>query len=79
VIVNTHQSSGVRANLEMSGICVFMAAVICALFMTAGPITRVFGAKGMDIVTKLMGVVLLAIAIGMLAAGAKGLLPGLAG
>jgi multiple antibiotic resistance protein len=39
----------------------------------------VFGAKGMDIVTKLMGVVLLAIAIGMLAAGAKGLLPGLAG
>ena len=37
------------------------------------------GTKGMDIVTKLMGVVLLAIAAGMFAAGAKGLLPGLAG
>jgi small neutral amino acid transporter SnatA (MarC family) len=33
----------------------------------------------MDIVTKLMGVVLLAIAAGMFAVGAKGLLPGLAG
>jgi multiple antibiotic resistance protein len=79
VIVNTHQHTGTGANLEMSGICVVMAAVICIGFLAAGPITRVLGAKGMDIVTKLMGVVLLAIAAGMFAAGAKGLLPGLAG
>jgi multiple antibiotic resistance protein len=56
-----------------------LAAAICVGFLAAGPITRVLGAKGMDIVTKLMGMVLLAIAAGMLAAGAKGLLPGLSG
>ena len=33
----------------------------------------------MDILTKFMGMLLLAIAAGMLAAGIKGLLPGLAG
>jgi multiple antibiotic resistance protein len=79
VIVNTHQYNGVGANLEMSGVCAGWAAVICIGFLAAGPITRVLGAKGMDIVTKLMGVVLLAIAAGMFAAGLKGLLPGLAG
>jgi multiple antibiotic resistance protein len=79
VIVNTHQHTGVGANLEMSGVCAGWAAVICIGFLAAGPITRVLGTKGMDIVTKLMGVVLLAIAAGMLAAGVKGLLPGLGG
>ena len=79
VIVNTHQHSGIWANVEMSGVCVALSAAICAAFLASGPITRVLGAKGMDIVTKLMGVVLLAIAAGMFAAGAKGLLPGLAG
>jgi multiple antibiotic resistance protein len=79
VIVSTHQNSGLVANLEMSGVCAALAAAICVGFLAAGPITRVLGTKGMDIVTKLMGVVLLAIAIGMFATGAKGLLPGLAG
>ena len=78
VIVNTHQHAGAAANLAMSVVCVLMAAVICIGFLGAGTITRLLGDKGMDIVTKLMGVVLLAIAVGMLASGAKGLLPGLA-
>jgi multiple antibiotic resistance protein len=79
VIVNTHQYTGIAANLEMSAVCAGWAAVICVGFLSAGPITRALGAKGMDIVTKLMGVVLLAIAASMFAAGVKGLLPGLAG
>ncbi len=79
VIVNTHQYNGAEANLLMTGVCVAMAALICGGFLAAGPITRLVGSKGMDIVTKLMGVVLLAIGVGMFAEGAKGLLPGLAG
>lgn len=79
VIVNTHQYSGIASNLIMSGVCAGWAAVMCVGFLTAEPMTRLVGAKGMDIVTKLMGVVLLAIAMGMLAAGVRGLLPGLAG
>ncbi len=79
VIVNTHQHSGIEANLAMSAVCAAMAAVLSVGFLAAGPITRVLGAKGMDIVTKMMGMVLLAIAASMFAVGAKGLLPGLAG
>lgn len=79
VIVNTHQHRGIWPNVELSLVCGALAAVVCAGFLAAGPITRLLGNKGMDIVTKLMGMVLLAIAASMLAEGAKGLLPGLAG
>ncbi|QDU57303.1 MarC family protein [Aeoliella mucimassa] len=79
VIVNTHTHRGVIPNLEMSAVCGLMAALICAGFLSAGPITRVLGTKGMDIVTKFMGMVLLAIAVSMFATGATGLMPGLAG
>jgi multiple antibiotic resistance protein len=63
----------------MSAVCVVMAVLIGACFLAAGLIARVLGGKGMDILTKFMGLVLLSIAIGMLASGIKGLLPGLAG
>ena len=79
VIVNSHQHTGVMANVEMSVVCVALAAVICAGFLCSGWITRLLGERGMDIITKLMGMLLLAIAAGMLAEGVKGLLPGLAG
>ena len=78
VIVNSHQYTGVTANVEMSIVCLAMAAIICIGFLSAGWITRLLGEKGMDIVTKLMGMVLLAIAASMLAEGIQGLLPGLA-
>jgi len=79
VIVNTHQHRGIESNLEMSAVCAGMAVLIGACLLAAGPIARVLGGKGMDILTKFMGLVLLAIAMGMLASGVKGLLPGLAG
>ena len=79
VIVNTHQYTGLESNLVMSGICAFMAVLIYACFMAAGPIAHVLKAKGMELLTKFMGMLLLAIAAGMLATGLKGLLPGLAG
>jgi len=79
VIVTAHQQKGFVGNLEMTVVCAALAAVLCISFLAAGPITRILVTKGMDVVTKLMGLVLLAIAAGMLATGAKGLLPGLAG
>ena len=79
VIVNTHQHTGIESNLEMSAVCVAMAGVICICFLGADLIKRVLGGNGMQILTKFMGMVLLAIAMSMFATGAKGLLPGLAG
>lgn len=78
VIVSTHQYKGVSANIEMSLICVIMAAIIWMGFSAAGPVTRVLGTKGLDIVTKIMGIILLAIAAAMITDGLKALLPGLA-
>ncbi len=72
VIVFTHQHHGLASNLAMSVTCVILSAALCLGFLAAGPITRILGSNVMEIVTKLMGMVLLAIA-----AGAKGLLPGL--
>jgi multiple antibiotic resistance protein len=79
VIVNTHQHTGIESNLEMSAVCAVMAGVVCICFLGADLIKRILGDNGMQILTKFMGIVLLAIAVSMLAAGIKGLLPGLAG
>ncbi len=77
VIVNTKTHQGIEANLQMSLVCVGMSVVIVVCFLSAGVITRLLGPAGMNLVTKFMGLILLAIAVGMFASGAKGLLPGL--
>ena len=79
VIIYTHKYSGVTSNLEMSAVCIGMAVLICICFMCVGLITRLLGVAGIKIVTKFMGLILLAIAIGMIGSAAKALLPGLAG
>ena len=48
-------------------------------FLLAEPLARVLGVSGTNILTRFMGLILLAIAIGMLATGLKTLMPGLAG
>ncbi len=78
VIVNTKTHQGIEANLMMSLVCVGLSVVLLAAFLSAGVITRLLGPAGMNLVTKFMGLILLAIAVGMLASGVKGLLPGLA-
>lgn len=79
VIVNSHRYPGVQNSLELSLVCVALAGLLTVCLLAVGPITRLLGVKGMAIVTKFMGLMLLAIAMSMLASGLKGLLPGLAG
>lgn len=78
VLISTHQHTGLEANLLLSAVCLAMATLIGAAFLAASRLTRLIGPAGMDIVTKLMGMVLLAIAVAMAAEGVKALLPGLA-
>jgi len=78
VIVNSHQYQGVQSNLEMSLVCAAMAVLICVCFLASGLITRLMGTRGLEILTKFMGMLLLAIAFSMLGSGLKGLFPGLA-
>ena len=55
-------------------------AALCGLVSSfAAPLSRWLGEAGMGVVTRVMGLVLATIAMGMLADGLKGMLPGLAG
>jgi multiple antibiotic resistance protein len=78
VIVNTHKHGELSDKMEMSIVCAALAALICVCLLATGLITRVLGHKGLEILTKFMGMLLLAIAVGMLADGVVKLLPGLA-
>lgn len=79
VLVATQQDTQVLGTIEISVVIVAMAAATGLLFCFAAPLSKRLGAAGMGVVTRVMGMVLSAIAIGMLADGLSGLLPGLAG
>ncbi len=78
IILATHHFPGTGARALISLICACVAGVIWLCLYFAAPISRALGIAGMNIVTRIMGMVLAAIAFQMLAAGLKSLLPGLA-
>jgi small neutral amino acid transporter SnatA (MarC family) len=69
----------VRDKVEVSVVILVLSAFIGLLFSFAEPIAKWLGESGMGVVTRVMGMVLAAIAMGMLADGLKGMLPRLAG
>ena len=73
VIVNTHLYQGIESNIKMSIVCLAMSAIVGLCFLAVGPIVRILGTSGLSIVTKFMGLILLAIAVGMFASGVQGL------
>ena len=79
VLVAAQQHPSVLSKVEMSVVIVALAALSGLLFSFATPISKWLGESGMGVVTRVMGMILAAIAMGMLAAGLKGMLPGLAG
>lgn len=79
VLVAAENYPSVLSKVEISVVVVTLAAVCGLLFSFAGPVARKLGASGMGVVTRVMGMVLASIAMGMLAEGFKALLPGLAG
>jgi len=78
VLVAGEQSPDVLSKLEISGVIVVMSALCGVLFGLAPKISRALGASGMGVITRVMGMLLVAIAMGLLADGLKALLPGLA-
>ena len=79
VLVAIQQHPSVLSKVEISAVIVCLAAITGLLFSFATPISKRLGESGMGVVTRVMGMVLAAIAMGMLADGLKGMLPGLAG
>lgn len=79
VLVSAQQQSTVLSKVEISVVILALAALSGLLFSFASPISKRLGESGMGVVTRVMGMILAAIAMGMLAEGLKGMLPGLAG
>ncbi|WP_299394925.1 MarC family protein [Pelagibius sp.] len=79
VLVAAQQNPTVLDKTEVSAAIVALSALTGLLFSFAGPIARKLGESGMGVVTRVMGMVLAAIAMGMLGEGLKGMFPGLAG
>jgi multiple antibiotic resistance protein len=79
VILAAQQHPSILSKVEISIVILALAAFCGLLFHFAGPISKRLGKSGMGVVTRVMGLILAAIAMGMLADGLKGMLPGLAG
>ena len=78
ILVAAQQHPSVLSKVEISVVIIALAALCGLLFSFATPISKWLGESGMGVVTRVMGMILAAIAMGMLADGLKGLLPGLA-
>jgi multiple antibiotic resistance protein len=62
----------------ISGVAIGTAFIMWITFRSAGPIARRLGPIGLNIVTRVMGILVTATAFGLLGRGIGGLLPGLA-
>ncbi|MHB8253248.1 MAG: MarC family protein [Acidiferrobacter sp.] len=77
VIVDAHQAVGLMGEIVFSlGIAV-VAVIVWAILWLAEPIGRRLGTAGLNIATRVMGLILAAMAIQFMAAGLIVLLPGL--
>ena len=72
----TYRSPGDLAII--TAICAGTALLMWIAFRSSGPIARRLGPIGMNIVTRVMGILVTATAFGLLGRGIAGLLPGLA-
>jgi multiple antibiotic resistance protein len=62
----------------ITAVCALTALVMWITFRSAGPIARRLGPIGLNVVTRVMGILVSATAFGLLARGLTGLMPGLA-
>ncbi|MHB1586835.1 MAG: MarC family protein [Acidiferrobacteraceae bacterium] len=77
VIVNAHQASGLIGKFFFSVGIVIVAGIVWSVLWLAEPIGRRLGTAGLNIATRVMGLILAAMAIQFMAAGLLVLLPGL--
>src|SRR3954465_7152415 len=77
VVVQATTYSGLINLSIISGVCVGMAMLMWLTYHSAGPIARRLGPIGLNVVTRVMGILVAATAFGLLGRGIVGLLPGL--
>ena len=78
VITQASTFSDARDLLIISAVSLGIALILWITFRSAAPIARKLGPIGMNIMSRVMGILVTAMAFGLLGRGIAGLLPGLA-
>ena len=76
-LVAAQRHPGIMARVEISIAAVALCVLTGLLFAYSKPIANLLGESGMAVVTRIMGMVLVAIAMGMLAEGLTAMIPAL--
>jgi multiple antibiotic resistance protein len=79
VVVQATSFTSPRDLAIITTVCTLTALIMWLTFRSAGPIARRLGPIGLNVVTRVMGILVAATAFGLLGRGLVGLLPGLAG
>jgi len=79
VILSAQGAATLMDKLILSGECILIALLVAIVFYFAGFIGKLLGHSGIKITSRIMGLILTAIAVSMLANGLKNLFPALAG
>ena len=77
VIVNAHKATDITHYLSMSLIIALLSISVWLTFLAAPWVERRMGTLGIDVFTRLMGLILAAIAVEFVAGGLRGLFPAL--
>ena len=78
VIVSVSSAEGFGPQIYASIVCLLVALIIGTLLFFASAIGRALGPIGIKLMIRIMGLILVAVALQMLAGGLHGLFPGLA-
>jgi len=77
IIVSTHGYSTIEDKITISVVSIAIALILWIAFYFSAPVSRLLGLHGINIVTRIRGIILVAIAFDMMANGFKALFPGL--
>lgn len=77
VIVETHKADGFQHYLTMSLIIILLSVTVWLTFLIAPWVAQRLGKIGINVFTRLMGLILAAIAVEFIASGMRGLFPAL--
>jgi multiple antibiotic resistance protein len=77
-IVDAHQAVGWSGKLMLSAGIILIAVIVWAVLWLAEPIGKRLGTTGLNIATRIMGLILAAMAVQLMAGGMLSLFPGLA-
>jgi len=77
VIVEAHKADGIQHYLMMSMVIVLLSLTVWITFLAAPWVAQRLGKIGINVFTRMMGLILAAISVEFIANGMRGLFPGL--